>query len=263
MSSKSAAALDARTTAGGAGFIGYLTVGYPDLETSIDAGHALVDSGVDIIEFGLPYSDPGMDGPVIQHTGQLALDAGTRTRHVLQAVEALSGRVPVLVMTYYNPVHRYGVEAFARDLASAGGAGLITPDLIPDEAEAWTAAATAHDLDRVFLVAPSSTDARLARTAAACRGFVYAASTMGVTGERVTVDDTAEVLVARTRAAGAERVCVGLGVSNAGHAREVGAFADGVIVGSALLRALGDGVASLRHLAVELADAAHAARTHG
>ena len=120
MSSKSAAALDRRTNDGGAGFIGYLTVGYPDLETSIEAGHALVDAGVDIIELGLPYSDPGMDGPVIQHTGQLALDAGTRTRHVLRAVEALSGRVPVLVMTYYNPVHRYGVEAFARDLAAAG-----------------------------------------------------------------------------------------------------------------------------------------------
>ena len=260
MSSKSAAALDRRTNDGGAGFIGYLTVGYPDLETSIEAGHALVDAGVDIIELGLPYSDPGMDGPVIQHTGQLALDAGTRPRPVLRAVEALSGRVPVLVMTYYNPVHRYGVEAFARDLAAAGGAGLITPDLIPDEAAAWIDAARAHDLDRVFLVAPSSTEARLASTAAACRGFVYAASTMGVTGERSTVDGTAEGLVARTRAAGAERVCVGLGVSNAGHAREVGAYADGVIVGSALLRALGDGISSLRHLATELADAAHTAR---
>ncbi|MDX5318445.1 MAG: tryptophan synthase subunit alpha [Actinomycetes bacterium] len=263
MTSKSAAALDARTSAGGAGFVGYLTVGYPDLETSIAAGRALVACGVDIIELGLPYSDPGMDGPVIQHTGQLALDAGTRTRHVLQAVEALADSVPVLVMTYFNPVHRYGVERFARDLASAGGAGLITPDLVPDEAASWIDAASAHDLDRVFLVAPSSTDARLARTAAACRGFVYAASTMGVTGERATVDDTAEVLVARTRAAGAERVCVGLGVSNADHAREVGAYADGVIVGSALLRALGDGISSLRHLAVELADAAHSARSGG
>ncbi|MGM0384429.1 MAG: tryptophan synthase subunit alpha [Actinomycetota bacterium] len=263
MTSKSAAALDARTSAGGAGFIGYLTVGYPDLETSIAAGRALVDSGVDIIELGLPYSDPGMDGPVIQHTGQLALDAGTRTRHVLQAVEALADAVPVLVMTYFNPVHRYGVERFARDLASAGGAGLITPDLVPDEAGAWIDAAAAHDLDRVFLVAPSSTDERLVRTAAACRGFVYAASTMGVTGERASVDDTAEILVARTRAAGADRVCVGLGVSIADHAREVGVYADGVIVGSALLRALGDGISSLRHLAVELADAAHSARTAG
>ena len=263
MSSQSEVALDRRTQAGGAGFIGYLTVGYPDLETSIRAGRALIDAGVDIIELGLPYSDPGMDGPVIQYTGQLALEAGTRTRHVMRAVQELAGSVPILVMTYFNPVHRYGVEGFARDLASAGGAGLITPDLIPDEAAAWIAAATQHDLDRVFLVAPSSTDERLRLTADACRGFVYAASTMGVTGERLRVDDTAEVLVARTRAVGAERVCVGLGVSNAAHAREVGSYADGVIVGSALLRALGDGVASMRHLAVELADAAHASRLPG
>lgn len=240
--------------------IGYLTAGYPDLETSIKAGHALLDAGFDIIELGLPYSDPGMDGPIIQHTGQHALDAGTRTKHVLQAVEALSSRAPILVMTYYNPVFRYGVDRFARDLANAGGAGLITPDLIPDEAEEWIAASDQHDLDRVFVVAPSSTDERLAMTSKLGTGFVYAASTMGVTGERAKVDGTAETLVARTRAAGAERVCVGLGVSKAEHAREVGAYADGVIVGSALLRALGDGITPMRALAEELAEAAHTAR---
>nr|NLD41453.1 tryptophan synthase subunit alpha [Actinomycetales bacterium] len=254
-------AIDARTSAGGAAFIAYLTVGYPDLETSIEAGRALIENGADAIEFGLPYSDPGMDGAVIQMTGQHALDAGTRTRHVLQAVEALAPLgAPMLVMTYFNPVHRYGVEAFARDLASAGGAGLITPDLIPDEADEWIDAATRHDLDRIFLVAPSSTDERLAMTSAACRGFVYAASTMGVTGERATVDDTAERLVARTRAAGAERVAVGLGVSTAAHARELGGYADGVIVGSALLRALGDGVSPMAALGRELAEASHSAR---
>lgn len=244
----------------GAALIGYLTVGYPDLETSIAAARALIDAGADVLELGLPYSDPGMDGPVIQRTGQHALQAGTRTRHVLHAVEALSSLAPILVMTYYNPVHRYGVEAFARDLANAGGAGLITPDLIPDEAAEWIAASDAHELDRVFVVAPSSTTPRLEAAANACRGFVYAASTMGVTGERTQVDDTAEVLVARTRAAGAERVCVGLGVSNAAHAREVGRYSDGVIVGSALLRALGDGIAPMRALAAELAEAAHTAR---
>ncbi len=255
-------AIDARTSAGGAAFIAYLTVGYPDLQTSIEAGRALIDSGADALEMGLPYSDPGMDGAVIQHTGQHALEAGTRTRHVMAAVEALAPLgAPIMVMTYYNPVFRYGVEAFARDLASAGGAGLITPDLIPDEGAEWIEAATRHDLDRVFLVAPSSTDERLAATAAACRGFVYAASTMGVTGERTKVDGTAERLVARTRAAGAERVCVGLGVSRPEHAREVGAYSDGVIVGSALLRALGDGVAPMAALGRELAQAAHTART--
>ena len=240
--------------------IGYLTVGYPDLETSIQAGHALLDAGFDMIELGLPYSDPGMDGPVIQHTGEHALASGTRTAHVLQAVEALASRAPILVMTYYTPVFRYGVDRFARDLASAGGAGLITPDLIPDEAEEWIAAADAHDLDRVFVVAPSSTDERLAMTAKACRGFVYAASTMGVTGERATIGGTAETLVTRCRAAGADRVAVGLGVSKAAHAREVGRYADGVIVGSALLRALGDGIAPMRELAAELAVGAHSAR---
>lgn len=244
-----------------AAIIGYLTVGYPDLDTSIRAGHALLDAGFDVLELGLPYSDPGMDGPIIQHTGEHALAAGTRTRHVLQAVESLSERAPILVMTYYNPVMRYGVERFARDLANAGGAGLITPDLIPDEAEEWIAASDAHDLDRVFVVAPSSTDERLAMTAKACRGFVYAASTMGVTGERSRIGGTAETLVERCRTAGAERVCVGLGVSNAEHAREVAQYADGVIVGSALLRALGDGISAMRSLAEELAEGAHSART--
>lgn len=243
-----------------AAIIGYLTVGYPDLDTSIAAGHALLDAGFDILELGLPYSDPGMDGPIIQHTGEHALEAGTRTRHVLRAVEELSSRAPILVMTYYNPVFRYGVDRFARDLANAGGAGLITPDLIPDEADEWIAASDAHDLDRVFVVAPSSTDERLALTAKACRGFVYAASTMGVTGERSKIDGTAETLVERSRRLGAERVCVGLGVSNADHAREVAGYADGVIVGSALLRALGDGIAPMRELAAELAEGAHSAR---
>ena len=172
----------------------------------------------------------------------------------------------VLVMTYFNPVLRYGVDRFARDLAAAGGAGLITPDLIPDEAAEWLAASDAHGLDRVFLVAPSSTDARLAMTARACRGFVYAASTMGVTGARASVDTHARELVARTRAAGAERVCVGLGVSTGEQAAEIAEFADGVIVGSAfvrtLMRADGDRTAGLRDLGVlaeEIAAGAHGA----
>lgn len=261
MSSRMESAIAARTAAGGAAFIGYLTVGYPDLPTSIAAARALIEAGADAIELGLPYSDPGMDGPIIQHTGQHALDAGTRTRHVLQAVGELAPLgAPILVMSYYNPVLRYGVAAFARDLAAAGGAGLITPDLIPEEAGGWIEAATRHDLDRIFLVAPSSSEERLALTAAACRGFVYAASTMGVTGERTRVDDTAEVLVARTRAAGARHVCVGLGVSNPEHARNVGAYADGVIVGSALLRALADGIRPMAALGGAIAQAAHSAR---
>jgi tryptophan synthase alpha chain len=159
-------------------------------------------------------------------------------------------------MSYWNPIERYGVERFATDLAAAGGAGAITPDLIPDEAAPWLAASDAAGLDRVFLVAPSSTDARLRATAEASRGFVYAASTMGVTGTRATVGDAAERLVARTRAVTDRPVCVGLGVSNAEQAAEVAGFADGVIVGSAYVRELleGRGVPGVKALSARLAE---------
>ena len=228
---------------GRAALVAYLPVGFPTVAESVRAVHTLVDNGVDILELGLPYSDPVMDGETIQHAVTQALLAGARVRDLFPVVEAAASRgVPVLSMTYFNPVMRYGVDAFARDLAAAGGAGLITPDLIPDEAGEWIAAADAHDLDKVFLVAPSSTDERLALTAAASRGFEYAASTMGVTGERATLGSHAEELVERTRAAGAERVCVGLGVSRPDQAAQVARYADGVIVGSAFVRPLlGDG----------------------
>lgn len=228
---------------GRAALIGYLPIGFPSVPESIRAVDTLVDNGVDIIELGLPYSDPVMDGATIQDAVNRALRAGVRVSDLFAVVEATAARgVPVLSMTYFNPVLRYGVDVFARDLAAAGGAGLITPDLIPDEAQEWIAAADDHGLDKVFLVAPSSTDERLALTAQASRGFVYAASTMGVTGERATVGSHAEELVARTRAAGAERVCVGLGVSRPDQAAQVARYADGVIVGSAFVRPLlGDG----------------------
>jgi tryptophan synthase alpha chain len=160
-------------------------------------------------------------------------------------------------MSYWNPIERYGVARFAADLSAAGGAGAITPDLIPDEAGEWLAASEEHDLDRVFLVAPSSTEARLRSTTAACRGFVYAASTMGVTGTRTTVSGAAERLVARTRAAAPDlAVCVGLGVSDAAQAAEVASFADGVIVGSAYVRQMldGSGPAGVRALSAQLAE---------
>ena len=243
---------------GRAALIAYLPVGYPDVDGSIAAMTAAVEGGADIVEIGVPYSDPGMDGPVIQQAVDVAVRAGVGMRDVLRAVEAVAtaGAVPV-VMSYWNPIERYGVERFATDLAAAGGAGLITPDLIPDEAADWLAAAERADLDRVFLVAPSSTDARLASTTAACRGFVYAASTMGVTGTRATVSDAAEKLVARTRQASPDlAVCVGLGVSNGDQAAEVAAFADGVIVGSAYVREMleGRGAEGVRALSEDLAD---------
>jgi tryptophan synthase alpha chain len=253
--SRSADALDAARAQGRSVLVGYLPIGYPDVPTSVAAARAMVDGGVDVLELGLPYSDPLMDGPLIARAVDAALRAGTRTRDVLGAVEQIvpSG-APVLVMTYWNPVDRYGVDRFATDLANAGGSGLITPDLIPDEAGDWLAASDAHDLERVFLVAPSSTDERLASTVRATRGWTYAASTMGVTGERATVGGGAERLVARTRAAGAERVCVGLGVSTAEQAATVASYADGVIVGSAFVRALNEGgPAGAARLAGELA----------
>ncbi len=234
--------IDELRAAGRATLIGYLPVGFPTLDRSVEAARALVDCGVDIIELGIPYTDPVLDGPTIQRAAEAALAGGVHVADVFEAVQKVAATgVRVLVMTYYNPVLRYGVDSFARDLDAAGGAGLITADLIPDEAGEWIEAATRYDLDRVFLVAPSSTDERLVLTASATRGFVYAASTMGVTGARTQVGGRAAELVARTRAAGAERVCVGLGVSTGAQAAEVASYADGVIVGSAFVRTmLGD-----------------------
>jgi tryptophan synthase alpha chain len=238
-----------------AALIGYLPTGYPDVPGSIAAMTALVESGCDLIEVGVPYSDPGMDGPTIAAATEAALQGGVRVRDTLAAVEAISnagGRA--VVMTYWNPVLRIGVDAFARDLAAAGGLGLITPDLIPDEADQWLAASVTHDLDRIFLVAPSSTQERLARTVEASSGFVYAASTMGVTGARDAVSNAAPELVRRVKAVTDIPVGVGLGVRSKEQAAEIGAYADGVIVGSALVTALTDGLAAVRSLTEELAD---------
>ncbi|MCA5893549.1 tryptophan synthase subunit alpha [Isoptericola sp. NEAU-Y5] len=258
---------------GRAALVGYLPVGFPDVERSVEAVLAMVDAGADVVEVGVPYTDPVMDGPVIQRAAEAALAGGTRVRDVLRVAEAVAshtaGRVPTLVMSYWNPLLRYGVDAFARDLAAAGGAGVITPDLIPDEGAEWIAASDAHGLDRVFLVAPSSTPERLQRTVRATRGFVYAASTMGVTGARSQVGARAEQLVADTRAAGARDVCVGLGVSTGDHAAQVGRYADGVIVGSALVGALlADGpwsarIDELQRRTADLADGVRRARGAG
>lgn len=243
--------------------IGYLPVGFPDLGTSIDAAVALAENGVDALELGLPYSDPVMDGLAIQKATEQALQNGFRVRDVFTAVEAVRARVdiPVLVMTYWNPVVQYGVDRFADDLLNAGGAGLITPDITPDSAVDWIATSDRTGLDRVFLAAPSSTDARLAATVEASRGFVYAVSTMGITGARQDVDAAARSLVARLRAAGAENACVGIGISTGEQVAEVLDYADGAIVGSALVTALAEGgVAGVAAKAAELASGATSAR---
>ncbi len=250
---------------GRAALVGYLPAGFPDLPGSIEALRVMVDSGCDVIEVGLPYSDPVMDGPTIQAAAQQALEAGIRTTDVLRTVEAVAATgVPAVIMTYWNPVERYGVERFAADLANAGGAGLITPDLTPDSGPEWIAAADRHDLDKIFLVAPSSTDERIAMTTAACRGFVYATAVMGVTGARTTTSDLAGPLVARTRRTTDLPIGVGLGVSNGDQAADVAAYADGVIVGSAFVRALldhpDDRAAGLRALGALTEDLAEGVR---
>lgn len=237
-----------------AALIGYLPTGYPDVDTSIKAMTTLVRSGCDLVEVGVPYSDPGMDGPTIAAATEQALRGGVRVRDTLRVVEAISnagGRATV--MTYWNLVLRYGVDAWARDLAGAGGLGVITPDLIPEEADEWFAASEEHGLDRIFLVAPSSTPQRLARTVESCSGFVYAASTMGVTGARDVVSNAAPELVSRVKAISDIPVGVGLGVRSRQQAAEIASYADGVIVGSALVTALTDGLPALAALTEELA----------
>jgi tryptophan synthase alpha chain len=240
--------------------VGYLPAGFPSVDGAIAACVAMAEAGADIIEVGLPYSDPLMDGPVIQEAVHAALTGGTKVADVLRTVEAVASTgVAALVMTYWNPIDHYGVPAFARDLAAAGGAGLITPDLTPEEAGPWLEAADANGLDRVFLVAPSSTDERIAAISRLCRGFVYAASLMGITGAREVVSDRAAGLVARVRAHTSLPVAVGLGVRDGAQAAQVAAFADGVIVGSAFVQRLlaapdtNAGTAAVRELTAELA----------
>jgi tryptophan synthase alpha chain len=226
---------------GRAALVGYLPAGFPTLDGGVASMRALVEGGADMVEIGLPYSDPLIDGPTIQAAAERALANGTTLDDLFRTVEqvACTG-ASVVVMTYWNPVERTGVEEFARRLADAGGAGVITPDLIPDEAGEWIAASDAAGLDRIFLVAPASSEARLETVAAASTGWIYAASTMGVTGTRDQAPAAAPELVARTRKHTDLPVCVGLGVSSGAQAAEVASYADGVIVGSAFVRRLLD-----------------------
>jgi tryptophan synthase alpha chain len=243
-----------------AALIAYLPAGFPDKRTAVRAAVAMVEAGADVIEVGLPYSDPLMDGPVIADAVHRALAGGAKVKDVLDTVQAVADAgAAALVMTYWNPVDKYGVDAFSRDLASAGGAGLITPDLTPEEAGPWLAASDAHQLDRVFLVAPSSPPARVAAITSLCRGFVYAVSLMGITGARDALSSSAASVVARIREHTNLPAAVGVGVSTGAQAREIAGFADGVIVGSALVRRLAaaaapaDAVAAVRELTADLA----------
>lgn len=245
---------------GRAALIGYLPAGFPTPEESVDLIRAMADAGVDIVEVGLPYSDPLMDGPDIQSAVEAALRSGTTTDVVLDVVRQVSDAgASAVIMSYWNPIEQYGVDRFAAALAEAGGHGVITPDLTPEEAGPWREATDAEGLDRIFLVAPSSTDARIAQVVEGTSGFLYAASTMGVTGARASVSSAAPELVARARRATGLPISVGLGVSTGEQAAQVAQYADGVIVGSAFVRRIlaaeshADAVESVAELARELA----------
>jgi tryptophan synthase alpha chain len=237
------AAIQKAKDAGRGALIGYLPVGFPDLQTSIQAAITLAENGADIIELGPPYSDPVMDGLVIQEATQAALANGFKMRDLFTAIREISAAtdVPVAVMSYWNPVMQYGVDRYADDLLAAGGAGLITPDITPDAAAEWISASERTGLDRIFLAAPTSTDERLELVVKSSTGFIYTVSTMGITGERAELDKAARALVARLRKAGAKNACVGIGISTAEQINDIVGYADGAIVGTALVRALRDG----------------------
>ena len=273
MSSRASAvgvAFERAAAEGRAALVGYVPAGFPSVDGGIEAAIAMAEAGADVIEIGLPYSDPLIDGPVIQEAVHQALTGGTVVADVLRTVAAVAAAgVPTLIMTYWNPVEQHGVARFAADLARAGGSGLITPDLTPEEAGPWLAAAAEHHLDPVFLVAPSSSDERIALITSVCGGFVYAASLMGITGARASVSSHAAELVSRTRDHTKLPVAVGLGVSNGAQAAQVASFADGVIVGSAFVQRLlaasspAAGLASVRELAGELAEGVRSGHSAG
>jgi tryptophan synthase alpha chain len=255
--------LDALRREGRAALVAYGVAGYPDLDGSLAAFRAMAEAGADVLEVGPPYSDPLIDGPVIQRAVTAALDAGTRLDDVLGLVNELTASVdaPVVLLVYYNLVAHRGPRRFAAELAAAGACGAVVPDLPPEEAGEWLEAAAASGIAPVFLAAPTSSDGRLAAVAKAGRGFVYAQASLGVTGLRASLAAGIEELVGRVRAHTDLPICAGIGVSNAEQAAAVAAFADGAIVGTALVRRLGDaGLDGLRALTAELAVAVHTAR---
>ena len=219
-----------------AALIAYIPAGFPTQEGCKKVIKAFADGGVDAIEIGFPYSDPVMDGPTIQAAADRALSQGTGAADVFDALKTATDLgIPAVVMTYWNPIEKYGVEKFAQAIHDNGGSGVITPDLTIEESSAWRTATENIGINPIYVVAPSTTDARLGQVTSRCGGFVYAASLMGVTGTRTTVSSGAPDLVARIRKTTSTPVAVGLGVSTREQAKGVAGYADGVIVGSAFI----------------------------
>lgn len=222
-----------------AALIGYLPAGFPSKQGCMNAIAVLARAGVDAVEIGYPYSDPVMDGPTIQQAAEISLTAGTTATDVFDTLKfAHNSGIPAVVMTYWNPIERYGAERFAADMALNGGSGVITPDLTIEESQQWISATNNASINRIYVVAPSTADDRLARVTAQCTGFVYAASLMGVTGTRTDLSSGGNALVSRLRKVTDLPVAVGLGVSTRAQARTVAGYADGVIVGSAFIKVL-------------------------
>lgn len=234
MNKKLQAVFDQAKLENRAALIGYMPAGFPNLEFSKKIIAAMVDGGVDIVEVGFPYSDPVMDGAVIQQAAEIALQNKTSLQDVFEVVNSI--KVPALVMTYWNPIERAGVANFVAGLAKSGGVGVITPDLTIEESAEWISSTKQNEIGRVYVVAPSSSDERLPKVVDACSGFVYAASLMGVTGARTAVSGAAQELVVRVRKHTNLPVAVGLGVSTREQAAQVAQYADGVIVGSAFIK---------------------------
>ena len=243
-----------------AALIAYIPAGFPSQEGCAKAIQVLADAGVDAIEIGFPYSDPVMDGPVIQEAADISIKAGTQAADVFAALKVASDTgVAAVVMTYWNPIAKYGVEKFAQSIADNGGSGVITPDLTIEESDEWIAATDKSGINPIYVVAPSTSNERLKNVTAKTSGFVYAASMMGVTGSRDAVSSTASELVSRVRTVTELPISVGLGVSTREQAKSLAAYADGVIVGSAFIKLLLDapseqaGLDAISDLAKELA----------
>jgi tryptophan synthase alpha chain len=229
-------ALRERRDAGGRVFIPYVTGGFPGVDRSLL--RALRDAGADAVEVGIPFSDPVMDGGVIQEASRLALEAGARLTRILETIVEASLDIPVAVMTYVNPIYRHGFEAFLDEAEDAGLAGVIVPDLPVDEAGDWATACAAHGVASVLLAAPGTASDRLARIAEASSGFLYCVATYGVTGVRSELAGTARELVERLRPLTDLPLVLGVGVGSPSQAAEVAAFADGAVVGTALMARL-------------------------